>query len=398
VEVTGADVDVAVIGAGPAGSVTAALLASRGYSVALVDRDRFPRDKVCGEFLSYDAMPVLEAMGLARVLDEQEAPHIARCRIVGSRESYEFEFHPSARGMSRLAFDDLLFRHAIALGAEDFSGWTATRLTTAAAPALTLSRVGEERAFGATVVVGAWGRWGRFDAQLGREFVRNRRHRHFGFKRHYRVLAHQSAELTIDLYSFRSGYLGVSCIEGGLTNICGLVHADRLGGLRGGWEGFTEQIRAEGPHLDRLFASHEPAQEEFLSSDPVIFRGRSAVVSGVFMTGDASGVIDPLAGDGMAMAVQSALLAACAIHEIFRGSDRGTIERRYQAEHERFFVPRISWSRRAAAILSRPALVDALLRSFHAPAIGRFLMAKTRVSCEQAARLADRWFAGAAHS
>lgn len=388
-------VDVAVIGAGPAGSVTAALLASRGYSVALVDRDRFPRDKVCGEFLSYDALPILGAMGVDRLIDEQQVPRIDRCRIIGRRDSCEFEFGPAARGVSRLLLDALLFRHAIASGASDRSGWTATELETSSNPTLTISRDGAKLRLCSRVLVGAWGRWGRFDAQLGRSFVHDRQRRHFGFKRHYRARSERTEGQTIDLYSFRDGYLGVSAVELGLTNICGLVHADRLSGLKGGWDRFVDAIREEGAHLDHLFSAHEPAQDEFLSSDPVIFRGRSAVVSGIIMTGDSSGIIDPLAGNGMAMAIQSAVLAACAIDEMFRGRDRTEIERRYQAEHERLFGSRIGWSRRAAAILSRPRLLDGLLRSFRWPAIARFLMARTRASYDDAARLADRWFARA---
>src|SRR6266852_771457 len=94
--------DVAIVGAGPAGSTLAALLARRGVSVALIDRDLFPRDKLCGEFLSYDALPILERFGLSL----GGAPTIERCRVVGRHRAYEFAFPHGARGVSRLLFDD----------------------------------------------------------------------------------------------------------------------------------------------------------------------------------------------------------------------------------------------------------------------------------------------------
>src|SRR2546421_680310 len=111
------EVDVAIIGAGPAGSTLAALLARRGIAVALIDRDTFPRDKLCGEFLSYDALPVLDALGVSI----PQAPYIECCRIVARHRQYEFDLPHAARGVSRMLLDDLLFRTAVAAGATPMS-------------------------------------------------------------------------------------------------------------------------------------------------------------------------------------------------------------------------------------------------------------------------------------
>lgn len=360
--------DVAIIGAGPAGSTLAALLASRGVSVALYDRDKFPRDKLCGEFLSYDALPILDAMGVLAAIDTADAPRITRCRVIGAR-TYELELPHAARGVSRLFLDDLLLRTAARNGAIVRDGVTVTRF--------------EE--LKARVVVGAWGRWGRFDQQLDRAFVRDRSHRNFGFKRHFTGPATDS----IDLYSFPRGYLGVNAVEGGVTNICGLVHASRLAGHKGRWDSFVETIRDEEPALENLFARYEPAQENYLSSEPVIFRARSAVEGGVFMIGDASGVIDPLTGNGMAMAIQSALLAAPVI---LRALDKANVEDEYRQLHRNFFAKRIAWSRRVAFLLSRPRLLDAMLAAIRTPRVGELFLRRTRASREEVLRLAEAWF------
>src|SRR5207302_9219575 len=126
--------------------------------------------------------------------------------------------------------------------------------------------------------------------------------------------------------------LGVNDVEDGITNICGLVHANRLQGHKGRWDAFVETIRAEERPLESMYAQYEPAQDGFLSSEPVIFRSRSAVEDGIFMIGDASGVIDPLTGSGMAMAIQSALLAAPFIVSLLSGK-REHCERNYRARH-----------------------------------------------------------------
>ncbi len=369
------EVDVAIIGAGPAGSTLAALLAKRGHAVLLIDRDTFPRDKVCGEFLSYDALPVLERMGV----DLRGASAIDRCRIVSRRRTYEFPFPNEARGISRMLFDDLLYRTALANGAVALEGEPA---------------IGDHRALTCNgveirskVIAGAWGRWGRFDQQLSRAFIRDRTHRSFGFKRHYRG-RHEPG--VIELYSFARGYLGVNDVEDGITNICGLVHGDRLRQHRGKWESFVEEIRREEQPLDALYGRFAPAQQSFLSSDPVIFRARSAVEQGVFMVGDASGVIDPLTGNGMAMAIQSALLAAPHIEKALH--DRGAAEDAYRRAHAAMFAPRIAWSRSVARLLSHPAALDQALRFARTPAIGGFLLRRTRAAREQIERMADRWF------
>ncbi len=380
------NVDVAVIGAGPAGSTLAALLARRGMSVCLIDREEFPRDKVCGEFLSYDALPILERLGVADQLDALGAPRIERCRVVARTRDYEFGFPQPVRGISRFALDELLLRHAVASGALPRIGWTAVDIDPASRN-VTIERDGEHEIVQARVITGAWGRWGRFDAQLNRTFVRDRAHRSFGFKRHYRA---ETAMQTIDLYSFRGGYLGVSPVEGGITNICGLAHASRLAKHRGRWEGFVEMIRGEESRLESLYAAHSPAQENFLSSEPVIFRARSPVEQGIVMIGDASGVIDPLTGNGMAMAIQSAALAAPHIAAIVAG--RIEAARDYSKAHKAFFDGRIAWSRRIALLLSRPALLDAVLRTFRARSAGEFLLRSTRAESGDLARIVREAF------
>jgi flavin-dependent dehydrogenase len=365
------EVDVAVIGAGPAGSTLAALLASRGVNVALIDRDTFPRDKLCGEFLSYDALPIIDLLRI----DLGDAPYVQRCRVVSRHAKYDFELPYAARGVSRMTLDNLLFRAAVHAGA--------TSVTE------TVTSLGSIKA---KVIAGAWGRWGRFDTQLSRGFVRDRTHRNFGFKRHYSG----PSTNVIELYSFRRGYLGVNSVDGGVVNICGLVHASRLAGHKGRWDAFIDTIRAEEPELEALYARHTPAQEQFLSSEPVIFRARSAMEAGIFMVGDASGVIDPLTGNGMAMALQSALLAAPLILRLLRSpADRTRIENEYRARHRAMFAPRIRWSRTVARFLSNPSLLDLALRAVRSPRAGELFLRRTRAARDEISRMADAWRAGA---
>lgn len=392
------DVDVAVIGAGPAGSTLATLLAKSGISCVVVDRDVHPRDKVCGEFLSWDALPILEWMGAASAIESAGARRIRRCRIFGSSRTYEFEFPDEARGISRMQLDSILLKNAAAHGAVRLDGWTALRVERAQdRTALVIeARSGEIREIRARVIAGAWGRWGRFDKQLGRRFVSDTSHRHFGFKRHYRGITADSD--SVDLYAFRGGYLGVSAIEQGQTNICGLVRQKRMAGMRGGWKSLVASLAEESAPLRALFAAHEADQDDFLTSEPVVFRAKEPVEGGIVMIGDAAGIIDPLTGNGMAMAVQSALLAACSIREILHRRDRPLIEQQYAGDYRELFQSRLLWSRSAARILSHPQLLDLSLAIAGRSHLGGRILSRTRAGSGAIEILLERWIQGTRHA
>lgn len=386
--------DVAILGAGPAGSTLAALLVRKGVSVVIVDRDAFPRDKVCGEFLSYDVVPILEAMGVLRQIDDLGAEPIRRCRVVLGSLVHEFEFPQPARGISRYNLDDLLLSRAAEYGARRYDGWTAERVQPGDKPLVTIrSEDGEVQTIAPKIVVGAWGRWGRIDRHLGRAFTRDRVHRHYGFKRHYRRRPGDAD--TITLYPFDRGYLGVSSVEDDQTNICGLVHMNRLMGLRGGWEKFTEILGEERPEIGEVFESSEPAQEHFLSSDPVIFAAKSPLHQNIVMVGDAAGLIDPLAGDGMAIGIQSALLAAGSIFQKLQGGRiaEGALER-YEQSWKAWFEGRIRWSRSIAWLLCQPFVLGLTMKTIRTPRAGRLFLNRTRAEMGTVERLVESWFQG----
>ena len=111
------------------------------------------------------------------------------------------------------------------------------------------------------------------------------------------------------------------------------------------------------------------------------------------MIGDASGVIDPLTGNGMAMAIQSALLAAPMLLRLVETPAlRPQIEVEYRTKHRAFFAPRIAWSRIVALLLSRPRLLDAALAAVRTPRAGETFLRRTRANAEEVQRMSQRWF------
>ncbi len=381
------DADVAILGGGPAGAALATLLAARGVRVLLADRDRFPRDKVCGEFLSWDAIPLLEKIGAGWLLDECGAPRIERCRVVAGRRILEFPLPGVARGISRLRLDSALVERARTAGARIADGWTAENVARRGGRFAVTLRGSTPLEVDARVVVGSWGRWGRLDLRLRRAFAADRRQRYIGFKRHYAAGASDPA--TVEMHSFPRGYLGAQPIEDARSNVCGLVHQREIAGLRGGWPAFVETLAARSPRLREIFAA-EPAQEGFLSSEPVIFRAKEPVHAGMILVGDAAGLIDPLTGNGMAMALQSAALAAPRVLALLAGHDEDAELRAYAAAHHAFFGPRLRWSRAVATVMRHPALLAASFPLGRLASAGPRLARATRAAERDVERLVGR--------
>ena len=380
--------DLLVIGGGPAGATLASMAARHGVSVVVLERESFPRDKVCGEFLSWDAFPILERIGALDAIESCTPARITRALLVTPRRVTESPLPQTAYGISRMKLDGILLHNATAAGAFAAEECVVESLerSNVGHVVTTRPRSGEPLRIEARLAVGAWGRWGRLDLNLGRKFTADRRQRHIGFKRHYATGL--TAPDVIELHPFPGGYLGAQPIEGSRSNLCGLVHQSEISSLKGGWPRFTESLAASSTSLQRLFDAAEPLQDEFLSSDPVIFRAKEPVHEGAILIGDSAGLIDPLTGNGMAMAIQSAALAAPFALAILGGGDRTTLLRAYSRAHRELFATRVRWSRLAAAGLRRPRLIAAGSAAGIASPLLELFTTRTRGAAKQVERLA----------
>ncbi|HEY6049621.1 MAG TPA: FAD-dependent monooxygenase, partial [Thermoanaerobaculia bacterium] len=172
--------DALVVGAGPAGSAAAAVLASRGARVLLVEKDRFPREKVCGEFLAGEALASIDRIGAREALEAALPERIDRGSLhLAGGASVSFQLPAPALGISRRLLDALLAERAAALGARVRFETRVRAIDGSPAKGfrvrLATTGAGDEET-GARVVVGAWGRWDALDRSLDRRFLRRRRY------------------------------------------------------------------------------------------------------------------------------------------------------------------------------------------------------------------------------
>lgn len=334
--------DAAIIGAGPGGSLAALALRRLGRSVVVLERDRFPREKVCGEFLSPEALDDLDAWGFADALRIAGAERIDRGVFYfdGGR-SVEFALPRPAAGISRYALDAILARAAADAGAVVRFGTAAADVDGDLDEGFSISVSGED-AIPARTVIAAWGRWTALDRAFGREFASRTRGRSFGWSRRWTgETAHLAGR--VHLYFFRGGYCGLSRVEGGAVNFAGVVSETELRRRGAGWERFLADLVAGRRDLARDLAPLSAAGP-VLSTGPVFFESHAPSFSGILAAGDAAGMRDPFTGDGQATAIRGGVLAANAADRFLSGAvGAAELEDLYRKAWKREFGARFAW-------------------------------------------------------
>jgi flavin-dependent dehydrogenase len=390
-------VDVVVVGGGPAGCSAALRLAAAGRRVLLCEAHAYPRDKLCGEFLSPECGPELEALGVWEAVRALAPERIdTACLTAPSGARWETRLPVPAWGLSRRALDAALAARAREAGVEVREGATVTGIVGNLHVGFRVEVThlshgadegGEARyTVAARAVVAAHGKRAALDRALGRRFLA-RPQPFIALKRHF---TGPPLPGRIELHTFPGGYCGMSALEGaaggqaGAANVCLLAHASAWGRAAAAGseapETFVRWMRTQNPRLEEWLAQAAPLGERWLSIAQVPFGRKRAVVNDVFMTGDAAGLVAPLAGDGIAMALRGGALAAeHLLRSLDGGSSAAQARAGYARAWRREFGSRLRVGVLAQACLLRPAvfaLVVPLLNAW--PALGRFFVARTR--------------------
>lgn len=370
--------DVAVIGAGPGGTSAAIGLARSGFSVLVLERDRFPRHKVCGEFLSPEATDDLEALGVGERLRAAGGEPIERgAFFFEGRPPVEFPLPRAALGISRFRLDAMLAAAAAAGGADVRFDRKVEGISGDVADGFTIAVEGEERPIAARAVVAAWGRWSPLDLALGRAFAAKRRGRFFGWSRHEEGDSSRLAG-QVHLHFFPGGYCGLSRVEGGIVNFAGVVSEEEIRRRGAGWEKFLASLVEEQVSLREDLAPLSPSRG-VLGTNTVLFERHEPTFDGILAVGDAAGGRDPFTGDGQATAIRGGTLAARALAPFLRGETRAAdLDGAYRLAYARAFGARFTWDaliRRALfSEKIRNALLPVALPLIHA-GIGRTRLA-----------------------
>jgi flavin-dependent dehydrogenase len=343
-----------VVGAGPAGSAAATVLAGAGLRALVLEKDAFPRRKVCGAFLSASALTCLERLGAAEKVARLGPERIERGSVrLRTGAPVDFALPAPALGISRFALDDLLARGAVLAGAEARFGERVAGVKPTKTGFLVDLASGEN--IETDLVIGAWGRWDALDRSLDRAFL-GRSVRYLGWSAEYLGDAATLAG-EVRLYVFPGGYCGLSRVEGGRTNLAGVLSEGTRRRIPGGWEAVVARARRLNPSLDADLSELSLAPEGFLGTGPVFFTEKPPTENGLLMAGDAAGVLDPFSGEGQAAALASGILAGEIAVRRLRGSIAASaLTRAYSDAWRNRFARRFAWSALFRRFMLSPSL------------------------------------------
>lgn len=355
------EADVVVIGAGIAGSSMAYTLAKNGWDVVLLDKEKYPRHKACGEFLSPEARTTLRRLALEEDVRALNPAPIDAVRIHSERGGLlEIPLPGQAWGVSRYALDATLQDAAAKAGVRLQTSCAVSRVTPAKhGYRIAVTHETDHRELLARVAIGAGGRRAvpshRSSADSGgRTYV--------GIKSHY---ASSDRTPVVDLYFFRGGYVGISPVEGDRLNVAALVTSSALQslGASSALERIVEGACKNVPALKKRLAGATPLIETRSATSPVIVRRKPTAWSDIPCIGDSLAVIPPFCGDGMSMALRSTELCAPLADACIRGACTEDEWRRLYTERiERQFSGALRWGSVLERGLTHSVLCGILLR------------------------------------
>ncbi len=347
---------VVVVGGGLGGLTTALHLRKFNIDCLVIEKNNYPLHKVCGEYVSNEVLPYLQYLGVDPIASN--AKKIAKYLISTTNgKAVHGKLDLGGFGMSRYCLDSILFKQfQKAEGTLCQDQVVDIQFTTDEFRIKTAK--GTE--FTAQFVVGAFGKRSNIDKHLGRSFI--------GRKSHWlAVKAHYEAELNDDLvalHNFEGGYCGLSKIENDLVNACYLVTYDSFKKQKD-IEAFQQNVMTENPYLKHFFEHSILAFKKPLSISQVSFNKKKAVEEHILMVGDTAGLIHPLCGNGMAMAIHAAKLCAETLVQFFKSEvgTRAEVELIYQKQWKLNFSKRLKTGRLLSKVFLNNQLSNMIMNS-----------------------------------
>ncbi|WP_250564868.1 NAD(P)/FAD-dependent oxidoreductase [Adonisia turfae] len=341
--------DVIVVGAGLAGCSAAIQLAQAGWQVLLLEQQRYPAHKLCGEFLSVEVIANFARLGVLEAVQQIGAHPIHRALVTtAAGANFAQDLPGTALGLSRFQLDSILFRRAAAVGAICCDRTTVRKIEGNLDTGFSVRTT--QGTFQARAVLAAYGKRSTLDTQLDRPFT-HRPSPWVAFKAHCTGL---DLPGTIELHAFPGGYCGLSAIETGQINLCWIGHRKILQDADD--PNLPDVLHANPVLHERLsHLSYGHAQKHRLRQISFALKGNFD--GDICMLGDTAGMITPLCGDGMAMALRTAELATPLVDTFLKRELTAVhFKQQYQTLWRREFQSRLQLGRMLHAGFIQPQL------------------------------------------
>ena len=366
--------EVFVIGAGVAGCAAAIALSRGGRSVTLIEREHTPRHKVCGEFLSGEALEDLQALGID--VAALGAVPIDTVRLAAARRAAEAPLPFPAASLTRKTLDTALIAEAVAAGVRVQRGRSVQALsrTTTGMWQATLDDGTICEAPTAFLATGKHDLRGHARPKDPRRWV--------AFKMYYRLAPAQAVELAraSELMLYPGGYGGIQPVEGGVANLCCVVQQRYLAREGHRWDNFLAAMQQDCPHLAMRLAGAEPLLDKPVAITHIPYGHiRRTTENGLYCIGDQAAVIPSFTGDGISIALHT---ARCAVSACLAAEPAPL----FQARLRSALLPQMRLAELAAHGLNNSlarAVLPFCLRVW--PGVMRVTARLTRVAAQQAA-------------
>ena len=336
--------DVVVIGGGLAGLTTAIHLSKSGLEVTLIEKNEYPKHKVCGEYISNEVLPYLQWLGLE--IFDLKPSHISKMEFsTASGKIISGDLPLGGFGISRYVLDNYLSKKAVENGCQIIQD-TVTDIQFNDDEFHVFTS--DNMKLKSKIVLGAYGKRSNIDLKLNRDFIQKN-------SPWLAVKAHYSGNFPNDLvglHNFKGGYCGVSKVEDNKINICYLADYETFKQFKN-IEEFQSKVVCKNPHLKAIFENCKLLFERPITISQISFEEKEAVENHILMIGDTAGLIHPLCGNGMAMAIHSAKIATELIIDFLdkRINSRKELEEKYSKEWNMNFKKRLSTGRFLSKIL-----------------------------------------------
>jgi menaquinone-9 beta-reductase len=359
-----------------AGLALSIQLAGKGHRVIVLEKEEYPFHKVCGEYISLESWDFLVSLGLD--LNAMNLPVISQLQVSATQgKLLEQKLPLGGFGISRFLLDDSLVQIARLVGVIIKEN---TKVNDIIFDQSGFSIDTSQHSYTAKVVCGSFGKRSNIDVRWKRRFsvaAKNKLNNYIGVKYHIKT---DFPVDTIALHNFDNGYCGIVKIEEDKYCLCYLTTANNLQKSKGSVHEMEKTILAQNPHLKKIFAESKFLYEAPLTISQISFDKKKQVENHVLMTGDAAGMITPLCGNGMSMALHASKMAANQINLFLEGRiSRAEMEEQYTQQWNQEFSMRLKMGRRIQSLFGNkwltnsfislvrpfPKLVDYLVRQTH---------------------------------
>ncbi|WP_299129147.1 NAD(P)/FAD-dependent oxidoreductase [uncultured Winogradskyella sp.] len=347
-------VDVVVIGGGLAGLCCAIHLAKHQFTVILIEKNKYPKHKVCGEYVSNEVLPYLEYLGFNPF--ECGAKRISKFELTThNNKKIEANLPLGGFGMSRYQMDFQLYKLALSLGVLILQDTVVDTIFQNNAYQI---KTKSNKSITSKITIGAFGKRSNLDAKFNRDFIK-KKSPYLGVKIH---VSGNFPEDKVALHNFKGGYCGVSKVENNHINLCYITNYEAFKRHKD-IQAFQDAVVFQNSALKHIFKNTNLVFKKPLTISQISFETKNPVENHMLMCGDSAGMIHPLCGNGMGMAIRSAKMASESVIDFLNGVivSRAQLEKTYTKTWHKTFGFRLKVGHSIAYLFRQDWLAPKLL-------------------------------------